>query len=277
MHSTHRREESDLVDRNPKSSPSSPAGAEKTVWGNYMTREPKILKADDLWRKIADTRSRIVTEFTKLQRNRPDWVSGNDVRLVVAGNIDTALMCAELGIEAIRLGMGHDDWWNGDYPNLPTEARRIYRERFVDNLRIALLERTHSQVEHLMRSLVRSKGDEKLSRGSYRTIYDRILRQNEFGLSMPASDRGTALAVIKIMAYTRNTVHNNGMYRHPHSRTAQSPVTYQGVRYEFVDNTESDIMSWSMLVSLAEDAFEFVIEISDDTAFDSGAIDARAH
>ncbi|MBI2323096.1 MAG: hypothetical protein HYU88_13630 [Chloroflexi bacterium] len=154
-----------------------------------------------------------------------------------------------------------DEWWaSRPYRSTipPCDRARSTRD-FLNVLKIGYLHATTAVVENTLRVLLHAL-DPSAAKGGlaeFQSVYSALLKR----LSAKPAE---AAALLELWRLGRNTVHNNGAYRH--ERGQDRSVSYKGVTYAFRHNHKVNYYGWELLLSLGDDLRQLLREIVSDSA-----------
>ena len=190
----------------------------------------------------------------------PAW-DMRDVRVACFQRLFTCWNPTLIGLVLAAEHLQTDEWWASQpYRSTIPELDRARSTRdYLNVLKIGYLHATTSVLENTFRVLLQAL-DPSAARGGlaeFQSVYGALLKR----LSAKPAEAGELLDLWRL---ARNTVHNNGAYRHESGQ--DRTVTYKGVTYTFRQNHTVNYYGWELLLSLGDDLRQLFRDIVSDSA-----------
>lgn len=193
-----------------------------------------------------------------VEATHPTW-GMRDVRVACFQRLFT---CWNPTLIALVLAAEHlevDEWWDSRpyRSTIPRLDRARLTRDYLNVVKIGYLHATTTVIENTLRVLLHAL-DPSAAKGGlaeFQSVYSALLKRLN---SRPAA----AGELLELWRLARNTVHNNGAYRHDSGQDRS--VSYKGVTYVFRHNHKVNYYGWELLLSLGDDLRQLLRDIVGD-------------
>ncbi len=212
---------------------------------------------------------RIVSQLESIQQKtldnqqylsiaHPAWKAQLDARFTVFSKLINGLNSVKLSVIFIESCLQNDAWWQENFPNITTHDRANNTHNFVLSAKHNFGMSLFILIENTLRIFLRSIDLAACSGGTeaFKSIYTCLLR------SKLSSAPPGAFELLELVRLVRNTIHNDGVYRH--KKGLDDAVTYKGVTYSFYHGKPIDFVTWDFLLMVADDIRDALVQVVSD-------------
>lgn len=170
----------------------------------------------------------------------------NDSRIVIFTKGVRVMNGLQIGISHLRKDLKQDEWWKSRFPNdtITPENKKLICDDFDNFLRGALINDVYGIFESTIRILAHKFSSEMFPDPTIRfsKIYPKLLKELELEKFIP---------LLQIWSNIRNSIHNDGMFIPPKSKSNDEDIVYDGDTYMFRVNKPVICAGWKDLCELS--------------------------
>lgn len=170
-----------------------------------------------------------------------------DARITAYSKAINVLNSVQLAFTFISKHLLHGQWWEGVARNpIPNADRQIYANEFANFTKIAFVQGMFLAIESSLRLFLRSIDPSACNGGTaeFKSIYECLFRSK---LSVAPAD---GIALLDLLRFVRNTIHNNGVYFHKSGNDAS--VAWDGETFQFKHGKPVDFVTWEFMMRISE-------------------------
>jgi hypothetical protein len=220
-------------------------------------------------RRITVEGARIVSRLEFIQQKtfddqkrlggiHPTWESQLDARFTAFSKLINGLNSTKLSVVFIETCLQDHTWWRENFPVITVHDRENNTHNFVLSAKHNFGMSLFILVENTLRIILRAIDPAGCSGGTeaFDSIYACLFR------SKLSNTPPEVLELLKLVRLVRNTIHNDGIYRH--KKGLDDAVTYKGVTYTFNHGKPINFVTWDFLLLIADDIRDLLMQIVSD-------------
>jgi hypothetical protein len=214
-----------------------------------------------LLQRIQVIKEQALNDKQQLTVANTGWNPQKDARLLSLGKFINITERTQFGLHILGK-MLDDEWYQSNMENetqQDPDYKMILTVEFEQSLKYGFGMSLFTLVESSFRIFLRAV-DTTACKGAT-TTFDSIHKSllGSKHLNFPTADRKVADELLDFVRFTRNLIHNDGVYfdEGGNDKTA----TYQGVPYLFYHGKPVDFVYWDLLLVLADDIRRLLTQV----------------
>lgn len=208
--------------------------------------------------KLESTQQGTLDDQKRLGFAHPTWEPQLDARFTVFSKLINSLNSVKLSVIFIETCLQDDSWWRENFSTITAHDRNNNTHNFVLSAKHSFGMSLFILAENTLRIFLRAIDPVACNGGTeaFESVYTCLLR------SKLASAPPEAFELLELVRLVRNTIHNDGVYRH--KKDLDNVVMYKGATYSFHHGKPIDFVTWDFLLGLADDIRNLLVQIVSD-------------
>ncbi|MBF8265289.1 MAG: hypothetical protein HW384_1153 [Dehalococcoidia bacterium] len=181
--------------------------------------------ANDQFNLYEVVKKKLKASADKLEALHPFWVPNNDARISWFLGAINVLVMTQIECLVIAKYLSRKDWWQGQSQiSGDLETVPIFLNEYDIHIRLWTFHSIFFQLEESLRQVIKLRDPVKYNecQTNWPGLYNFLLKETGLTKYCP---------LFKLIAHTRNTIHNNGVFRPPNGKDVD--IEWEGKMFQF--------------------------------------------